>query len=137
MIADAVPPVQPAVIVAAYAPAAHNWQPAHRGVDFAASESTEVLAVRSGTVVLSRMIAGRPVLVLRSRGVRFTHEPVIGTVAVGEHVRTGEVIGVMGVGGHCATVCLHWGAKVKGSYVDPLSFLPRSAPVLKPVRTGR
>ena len=137
MLPDAVPPVDHPVVVAAYAPAPRNWLPAHRGVDFSTVPGTPVRAVRSGTLVLSRMVAGRPVVVLRSREVRFTHEPVIGTVTVGERVRAGDVIGVVGSGGHCTTSCLHWGAKVQGAYVDPMSFLPSSTPVLKPVRTGR
>lgn len=129
----AVPPVDPAVLVAAYAPAPHNWLPAHRGVDLAAGPGTPVVAVRTGTVVLSGMIAHRPVMVLRSGRVRFTFEPVVGSVAVGTRVRGGDVIGTMGAGGHCASTCIHWGAKVAGAYVDPLSFLPRRAPVLKPI----
>lgn len=133
----AIPPIDPATVVAAYRSAPHDWLPAHRGVDFAADPGAEVVAVRSGTVVLSKMIAKRPVVVLRSGGVRFTFEPVLGSVPVGTRVRSGEPLGTVGVGGHCADRCLHWGAKVDGAYVDPMSFLPASAPVLKPVRRGR
>lgn len=137
MFVHAVPPVAPPVVLRAFAPAPQNWLPAHRGVDLAAAENTPVVSVRAGTVVVSKVIADRPVLVVRSGRVRFTFEPVIGSRPIGSRVRSGERIGVTGSGGHCAHVCLHWGAKIAGDYVDPLSFLPSSTPVLKPVRTAR
>ena len=132
MLPLAIPPVTPPVVLHAYRPAAHDWLPAHRGVDFATHRGQAVRAVRAGTVVVSRMIAGRPVVVLRSRGIRFTFEPVSGTVAVDTRVARGQVIGHVATGGHCGDACLHWGAKTADGYVNPLRFL-RSAPVLKPM----
>lgn len=129
-----VPPVTPPVVLAAFAPAPAAWLPAHRGVDLRAGAGQSVMAVRAGTIVFAGRIADRPVLVLRSRGTRFTFEPVRAVVPVVTEVDAGEVIGKVGRGGHCDARCLHWGAKVDGSYVDPLSFLPRRAPVLKPPR---
>jgi murein DD-endopeptidase MepM/ murein hydrolase activator NlpD len=103
-------------------------------VDLRAGAGQPVRAVRRGTVVLAERVVDRPVLVLRSGGVRFTFEPVRASVPVGTVVAEGQVIGHVGRGGHCDARCLHWGAKVSGSYVDPLSYLPRRAPVLKPPR---
>jgi murein DD-endopeptidase MepM/ murein hydrolase activator NlpD len=54
-------------------------------------------------------------------------------VDVGQRLRPGQVLGRVDTGGHCDGRCLHWGAKVGGEYVDPLSFLPRPRPVLKPL----
>lgn len=133
----AVPPVTPTVVTRAFAPAAHNWLPAHRGVDLATSPGTPVSAIRAGTVVVSKVIADRPVVVVRSGRVRFTFEPVVGSLPVGSRVTAGDTIGVTGSGGHCGDGCLHWGAKIAGDYVNPMSFLPSSAPVLKPIRTAR
>jgi murein DD-endopeptidase MepM/ murein hydrolase activator NlpD len=129
-----VPPVTPAVVQQGFAPAPHAWLPAHRGVDLRAGAGQSVRAVRAGTVVFADRIADRGVLVLRSRGVRFTFEPVRATVPVGSIVGAGERIGVVDVGGHCDGSCLHWGAKRDGVYLDPAIFLPRRAPVLKPPR---
>jgi murein DD-endopeptidase MepM/ murein hydrolase activator NlpD len=56
-------------------------------------------------------------------------------VDVGQRLRPGQVLGRVDAGGHCDGRCLHWGAKVSGEYVDPLSFLPRPRPVLKPLST--
>jgi murein DD-endopeptidase MepM/ murein hydrolase activator NlpD len=133
MLPLAIPPVTPPVVLHAYRPAAHDWLPAHRGVDLVARPGQPVRAVRAGTVVVSRVIAGRPVVVLRSRGIRFTFEPVSGTVPVDTRVARGKVIGRVATGGHCGDTCLHWGAKTANGYVDPWFFL-RSAPVLKPMR---
>ncbi len=137
MLPTPVPPVSPPTIVRAFSPATHDWLPAHRGVDLSARVGQAVFAPRTGTVAVVRIIANRPVVVLRSGDVRFTFEPVVGRVAVGERVRMGEPIGVLGTGGHCDGRCLHWGAKIAGDYVDPLSFLPRRGPVLKPLVTAR
>ncbi len=137
MLPTPLPPVSPPTIVRAFAPAAHDWLPAHRGVDLSVRVGQAVFAPRTGTVAVVRIIANRPVVGLRSRDVRFTFEPVIGSVAVGERVRVGEPIGVVGTGGHCDGRCLHWGAKIAGDYVDPLSFLPRRGPVLKPLVKAR
>ncbi len=137
MLALAVPPVTPAVLIRAFSVATHDWLPAHRGVDLAAVPGQRLRAVRAGTVVLAKPIAGRPVLVVLSRGVRFTFEPANATVALGTRVRTGQVIGEVATGGHCGSACLHWGAKVDGAYRDPWSFLSRAVPVLKPLRDPR
>lgn len=133
MLPFTIPPVTPTTVVRPFAPAAHNWLPAHRGVDLATTPGQQVRAVRAGRVVLVRFIADRPVVVVRSAGVRFTFEPVTSPLAVGSRVSRGDPLGTIAMGGHCGGGCLHWGAKVDGEYVDPWAFLPRSAPVLKPL----
>lgn len=127
------PPLSPLIVVRAFAPAPANWLPAHRGVDLLATPGQAVRAPISGSVAYAGRVAGRPVLVLRVGRKRFTFEPVHSSAAVGEQVVAGERIGVVTHGGHCDARCLHWGAKRAGQYVNPLNFLPRTAPVLKPV----
>lgn len=128
-----VPPVSPPVITRVFAPATEAWLPAHRGVDLLARSGQRVSAPRNGRVVLAKRIADRPVVVVESGSVRFTFEPVRSAVPAGTRVRTGQTIGRIGRGGHCDRRCLHWGAKVDGEYVDPMSFLPRRRPILKPI----
>lgn len=129
-----VPPVDPVVVLRAFAPSPAAWLPAHRGVDLKAGGGQPVRAPRAGTVVLAERLNDRPVLVLRSRGVRLTFEPVRASVAVGTVVTAGQVLGVLATGGHCSGRCLHFGVKADGQYLDPMTFLPRGAPVLKPPR---
>jgi len=80
-------------------------------------------------------VVDRPVLsISHPGGVLSSFEPVEATVAAGDHVRRGQVIGVL-LAGHCATPCLHLGARIGGEYVNPLLFLadvPRA--VLLPMR---
>jgi murein DD-endopeptidase MepM/ murein hydrolase activator NlpD len=49
-------------------------------------------------------------------------EPVEPLVAIGDRVARGDVIGIL-LPGHCATPCLHLGARIDGEYVNPLLFL--------------
>lgn len=121
-------------VVRSFSPAAAHWLPAHRGVDLLATRGQPVRAPRAGTVVYVGRVAGRPVLTLRVGRKRFTFEPVRSSQTVGDQVAAGERIGIVGHGGHCAARCVHWGVKLAGEYVDPLGFLPRDAPVLKPLR---
>lgn len=126
------PPVVPLVVLRAFSPSPEAWMPAHRGVDLRAGAGQPVRAVRGGTVVFAERINDRPVLVVRSTNVRFTYEPVSSSLAVGTRVTAGQQIGTVATGGHCATRCIHLGAKSNGVYLDPMTFLPRGAPVLKP-----
>lgn len=129
-----VPPVTPVVVIAAFAPAPARWLPAHRGVDLAAGAGQSVHSPGRCRVVFAGRVAGRAVVSMTCRGIRFTFEPVRTHLEVGAPLRAGQVIGVVGHGGHCDARCIHWGARIDGEYVDPLAFLPRRAPVLKPVR---
>ncbi len=128
------PPVIPLVVLRAFTPAPEAWMPAHRGVDLRAGAGQPVRAIRAGTVVFAERLADRPVVVLRSNGVRFTYEPVSAAVPVGSRVAAGQQIGTVASGGHCSARCIHLGAKSDGVYLDPMSFLRRQAPVLKPPR---
>lgn len=131
-----VPPVTPASVVRPFAGAAHDWLPAHRGTDLAARPGQAVVAPLTGRVVFVGTIAGRPVVSIRTPIARFTLEPVSAKDVDGRWVRTGQVIGRVAEGGHCSGLCLHWGAKVNGQYVDPMTFVNRRAPVLKPLQAA-
>jgi murein DD-endopeptidase MepM/ murein hydrolase activator NlpD len=95
------------------------WGSGHRGVDLAAKPGQTILAAASGTVVFVGSIAGKQVISIDHGGVRTTYEPVISTLHSGDHVELGQVIGVLGKGGHCHS-CLHWGMREGKKYLDPL-----------------
>lgn len=87
----------------------------------AVSGCLPVYACAEGTVTVSGPVAGRGVISIRhsagGRDIWSTYLPVMPTVAVGEHVHKGDVIGL--VEGDSQT--LHWGAKTaRRTYVDPI-----------------
>ncbi len=95
----------------------------HRGLDVRASAGAEVRAPADGVVHFAGFVVDRPVISLRhAGGVLSSFEPVEPLVATGDRVARGEVIGIL-LPGHCATPCLHLGARVDGGYVNPLLFL--------------
>jgi murein DD-endopeptidase MepM/ murein hydrolase activator NlpD len=98
------------------------WASGHRGVDLVARPGEPILAAAGGTVAFAGSIAGKPVVSIDHGSVRTTYEPVVSKVSVGERVARGQVIGVLGAGGHCHG-CLHWGLRAGKSYLDPLSLL--------------
>lgn len=115
----------PAVVRPFEAPA-HTYGPGHRGVDLAALPGAEVLAVADGTVVFAGQVAGHGVVsVDHANGLRSTYEPVTPTVAAGQVVRTGDVLGLLEPGhpGCAAVACLHWGVRRGRDYLDPLQLI--------------
>ncbi|MET0698046.1 MAG: peptidoglycan DD-metalloendopeptidase family protein, partial [Mycobacterium sp.] len=105
-----------------FAPPALAWASGHRGVDLAARPGEAILAAADGTVAFAGSIAGKPAVSIDHGSVRTTYEPVISTVSVGDRVARGQVIGVLGSGGHCRG-CLHWGLREDKGYLDPLLLL--------------
>lgn len=104
-------------------PPPQPWLSGHRGVDLAAPEGTAVRAAGAGRVVFAGMVAGRPVIsVAHPDGLRTTYEPVKPAVSAGEQVAAGDRLGTLVAGSnHCATTCLHWGARSGPQrYVNPL-----------------
>jgi murein DD-endopeptidase MepM/ murein hydrolase activator NlpD len=110
------------VVQREFAPPALAWASGHRGIDLVAKPGEEILAAASGTVTFAGSIAGKPVVSIDHGAVRTTYEPVITTLRVGERVALGQVIGVLGTGGHCRG-CLHWGLREGKAYIDPLLLL--------------
>jgi murein DD-endopeptidase MepM/ murein hydrolase activator NlpD len=114
-----------------------RYGPGHRGIDIRAPAGSMVRAPADGVVRFAGFVVDRPVLSISHAGnVLSSFEPVVASVSAGDHVRRGQVIGVL-LAGHCASSCLHLGARLGGQYVNPLLFLgevPRA--VLLPVRGG-
>ena len=128
-------PVPPHPIARGYAAPANPYAAGHRGVDISASAGSLVRAPADGVVHFAGFVVDRPLLSIeQAGGVLSSFEPVQPSVSAGEVVHRGEVIGVL-LAGHCASPCLHLGARIGGEYVNPLLFLgevPRE--VLLPVR---
>ena len=114
-----------------------GWEPpatvygrGHRGVDLAAPPGTPVRAVAAGRVSFAGRVAGKGVVSVELSGtgdppLRTTYEPVRASVAEGDGVTAGEVIGtVEPTGSHCAASCVHWGLLRNDTYLDPLTLLP-------------
>ena len=112
-----------------------QWSPGHRGVDLAGGPGQRVLSAGTGTVTFAGVVAGRGVVAVRhAGGLRTTYEPVTAEVGPGDAVAAGAPLGVLAIGTHCPTTCLHWGALRGDVYVDPLTLLrPPAPPVLLPL----
>jgi murein DD-endopeptidase MepM/ murein hydrolase activator NlpD len=117
-------------VLRGWEPPATVYGPGHRGVDLGASPGTPVRTVAAGRVSFAGSVAGTGVVSVELAGtggppLRTTYEPVRASVAEGDEVATGEVIGtVEATGSHCAGGCLHWGLLRGGTYLDPLLLLP-------------
>lgn len=131
----------PLVVLLGFEPPLTPYGPGHRGVDLRGSPGDEVHAPAPGVVVYAGMLAGRGVVSLAVGALRTTFEPVEPSVAAGQQVATGSVLGGL-VGGHpsCAPVtCLHWGLIGEAGYLDPLLMLgPRHVRLLPldPIAAG-
>jgi murein DD-endopeptidase MepM/ murein hydrolase activator NlpD len=120
-----VPPVEPQV-TRPFEPLPHPYAAGHRGVDLRGSPGTPVRSAGDGVVVFAGMVAGRPVVSIdHANGLRTTYEPVDPSVAAGQRVPRGAVVGNLrpGHAGCPAAACLHWGLRRGESYLDPLNLL--------------
>ena len=124
----------PHAIVRPFVAPATPYSAGHRGVDLAAADGT-VYAPADGVVRFVGVVVDRPVLSIEHPGGLVTsYEPVTSTLAAGQPVARGDVVGSV-VGGHCASACLHFGVRLDGRYVSPLGYLGGLRPsVLLPTR---
>jgi murein DD-endopeptidase MepM/ murein hydrolase activator NlpD len=120
-----------------------RWKRGHRGVDLSpgAGGAVVVLSPADGVVSFAGTVVDRGVLSIDHGGGRISSfEPVTTDLAKGRRVGRGDVVAMLagptaGVPpGHCGQPCLHWGVRVDGDYVDPLSFvMDRRPSVLLPL----
>ena len=99
----------------------------HKGIDFAGTSSTPILAVNDGTVVYAQFNQGgfgNCVIILHSDGYYslYGHMSSLKTT-VGTKVKTGQQVGVMGTTGSSTGVHLHFGV-YKGIFIDPVDPTP-------------
>ena len=112
------PTGEPVPVVEGFAPPAHDWLPGRRGVTLRYPAPYPVYACASGTVTTAGPVAGRGVISIRHDvGGDVIWSTYLPSVAVGDRVEKGDVIGV--VEGDSPT--LHWGAKTgRRTYIDPI-----------------
>lgn len=104
-----------------------RWLAGHRGVDLAMEESSQVLAAGDGRVIHAGNLNDRNLVSIQhADGLRTTYEPISPSIAKGDVVVKGQIIGILESGHAGPTPVLHWGAKRPGDdYIDPLSLLNR------------
>jgi murein DD-endopeptidase MepM/ murein hydrolase activator NlpD len=98
----------------------------HFGVDLRADEGAPVLAPNAGEVVLAadHYFAGK-VVVLDHGGGLFSLYAHLSRIVVeaGRRVVRGDLLGEAGATGRVTGPHLHWGLRVQGTAVDPLSLV--------------
>lgn len=116
------PPVDAPVSAAFDAPQS-DFGAGHRGVDYAVERGTRVRAAAGGTVAFAGSVAGMlAVTIDHGSGVETTYTALSRVfVRAGERVGEGSFVGASG-NAHTAPG-LHFGVKVRGTYVDPTTLL--------------
>lgn len=103
-----------------------NVHSRHRGVDLRSPPGTPVLAANAGSVIFARSLfyAGNTVIIDHGMDLftLYCHLSDI-TVSEGESVDKGTPVGTVGATGRATGPHLHWGARIAGINVDPLSLL--------------
>jgi murein DD-endopeptidase MepM/ murein hydrolase activator NlpD len=98
----------------------------HNGVDLEAEMGEEILSSNAGIVVLvdELFFSGKSVVVDHGRGLytMYFHLSRI-DVEEGQRVKKGEILGLAGSTGRSTGPHLHWGVRLHGARVDPLSLL--------------
>ncbi|MEO5833445.1 MAG: M23 family metallopeptidase [Nakamurella sp.] len=119
------PPLSPLTVLTPFSAPATRYGPGHRGVDLAATAGGGVRAPAPGIVVFAGRLVDRGVVSLQhDDGLRTSLEPVTASVTIGQRVLAGAVVGTVEVGHpQCApAVCLHWGVRLDGAYLDPMAL---------------
>jgi murein DD-endopeptidase MepM/ murein hydrolase activator NlpD len=102
----------------------------HRGVDFAGKKGAEVIAVADGVVSWSadRYGYGQMVEINHGNGysTRYAHNSE-NLVGVGEEVRKGQTVALMGETGRATGPNLHFEVLRRGQRVNPVKFIRQSS----------
>ncbi|HEV2285447.1 MAG TPA: M23 family metallopeptidase [Steroidobacteraceae bacterium] len=100
----------------------------HKGVDFAGNLGSDVVAVAAGVITWAGERSGYGKLIEINHGdgysTRYAHNERT-LVAVGQTVKRGESIALMGSTGHSTGPHVHFEVLHNGRQVDPLSFIGR------------
>ncbi len=106
----------------------YNGQPRspHSGADFPSPTGTPIKAPNAGHVVIARDLyyTGNTVVIDHGLGLYsvLAHMSAM-NVREGDTVEAGQVVGQVGATGRVTGAHLHWGLRVSGARVDPLSLL--------------
>jgi len=100
--------------------------PPHTGMDFPAAAGTPIHAAQGGRVVLAENLffSGNTVLVDHGLGIYtfYGHMEEI-DVAVGDPVKAGTLLGLVGATGRVTGPHLHWALRVEMAHVNPLQIV--------------
>lgn len=98
----------------------------HKGMDYRAAMGTPVRAGNSGVVVLARPLyyEGNCVIIDHGLGL-YTLSMHFSRIDVkeGQHVKTGDQLGLSGATGRVTGPHLHWAVRWQGAYLDPAKLL--------------
>ena len=98
----------------------------HKGLDFASSVGTDVLAVAQGVVTWAGPREGYGVLVEVNHGngysTRYAHNSRV-VVAAGDTVQRGQAIAVVGSTGRSTGPHVHFEVLKEGRQIDPMAFI--------------
>lgn len=109
-------------VIAGFEPPDSPYGAGHRGVKLEAPAGAPVAAAMPGRVSFAGDVAGTGwVTVAHGGGLDTTYGPVDAAVQPGTAVEPGEILGHLSA----EATSLHWGARVDGDYVDPLSLFAR------------
>jgi murein DD-endopeptidase MepM/ murein hydrolase activator NlpD len=102
----------------------------HKGIDFAGTEGTDVVATAAGVVTWAGKMFGYGNLVEIDHGngyrTRYGHNEAL-SVTVGDVVAKGEKIAVMGSTGRSTGPHVHYEVLRNGQQIDPQKFVYRHA----------
>jgi len=102
----------------------------HTGVDFAGKRGAEIVAVADGVVTWSASRYGYGIMVEINHGsgysTRYAHNSE-NLVAVGDEVKKGQVVALMGETGRATGPNLHFEVLHKGRRVNPVRFIRESS----------
>jgi murein DD-endopeptidase MepM/ murein hydrolase activator NlpD len=98
----------------------------HTGIDLGAEEGTPILASNSGVVVLvdELFFGGKSIILDHGWGLYSMYFHLSeALVPQGDRVSKGAILGRVGSTGRSTRPHLHWGIRMNGARVDPLSLL--------------
>ncbi len=106
-----------------------RWGRAHKGIDIARPSNRSILSVDNGTVVSAGFNSGgygNRIIINHNNGFKsvYAHLASI-NVKVGQTVKKGQKIGVMGSTGHSTGVHLHFELYKNGALLNPLQYISR------------
>jgi murein DD-endopeptidase MepM/ murein hydrolase activator NlpD len=108
----------------------------HKGQDISAPSGTSVIATADGVVVTAgwQRGYGRVVYVDHGNGIstRYGHLSRI-DVAVGQVVKRGEQLGLVGSSGRSTAPHLHYEVRINGQPANPINYLPAIAVASNPI----
>jgi len=97
----------------------------HSGEDFAAPAGSRVLAANDGVVSLigDLFFSGHSIFIDHGDGLytMYFHLSKV-LVSPAQHVRRGDVIGLVGSSGRATGPHLHWGARLNGARINPIEL---------------